>query len=123
MIFRYPGSSPSERRHRLHTALTIAEDIDTIRGTSRASPSPRRVAAKHASDGKKGKGKARGKKKPSKPDKNVSFKKKAKGKEDTESDSESDDDDTSSTHSRAKEKPPKPKVPEFLDVVDNKGFV
>lgn len=124
-INRNPGSSPSERQHRLHTALAIAEDIDTDRGTgSHGSPLPKRVATKLSPEEKRERGKSRAKKKAPKQPKNVKLKKLAKDTDESESESESDSEgarEATPNQSEIEKNQEKPKLPEFLDVVDNKG--
>lgn len=111
-VKRHPGSTPSQRQRRLYTSLAMAEEIDA----SRASPgtdSPTRPIIPQPTKANKTKTKT---KKKGKSTKNVSFDNKKKKA--VESDEEGSD-----SEKKKQAEPVKPAIPDFVDVLENKGTV
>jgi len=109
-VKRHPGSTPSQRQRRLYTSLTMAEEIDASRSSPRTESLTRPVLPA-PSKVKKAKAKA---KKKAKPSKNVSFDSKKKKAADSE-------DEGSENDKKKQDEPAKPVVPDFVDVLENKG--
>lgn len=109
-VKRHPGSTPSQRQRRLYTSLAMAEEIDADRSSPRTQ-SPTRPSIPQPSKAKKAKPKA---KKKTKASKNVSFDSKKKKATDS-------DDDGSDSDKKKQGEPAKAAVPDFVDVLENKG--
>lgn len=109
-VKRHPGSTPSQRQRRLYTSLAMAEEIDASRSSPRTG-SPMRAIIPQPAKAKKVKTKA---KKKSKVSKSVTFD--SKKKKAAESDEEGSD-----SENKKQAEPVKAAVPDFVDVIENKG--
>jgi len=111
-VKRHPGSTPSQRQRRLYTSLAMAEEIDASRSSPRTG-SPTRPTIPQPTKPKKVKTKA---KKKGKASKNVSFVSKKKKAVDS-------DEEGSDSENKKQVESVKPVVPDFVDVIENKGTV
>ncbi|CAB3981499.1 Hypothetical predicted protein [Paramuricea clavata] len=111
---RYPESSPSERQRRLHTAMTIAENIETTR-MSLSSP------LKSTANGEKKRSrlKSRTSEPPQSPEKTVKFKAKKEKPKILKERHDSVEAEEEEAKEKTEEKPP----PEFRNFLNDKNLM